>query len=123
MFRGLEPGLTQFESATYHLELGKAWIRLGELEQDALSLDTGIESVRQAMKGVDRAYQPIHWAILQGWLGQATVALEKLRRVPSGSLNDGLEAIQESLEVFRNVGASHYVGIAERNLAPAEGAS
>ena len=59
---------------------------------------------------------PLDWAATQNNLGNALRTLGE-REDGTERLEQAVAAYQGALEVFRKAGASHYVGIAEGNLA------
>ena len=62
---------------------------------------------------------PFRWAMLEDDLGNALQALGA-REKGTERLEESVAAYRAALDVLRPAGASHYAGIAERNLARAE---
>ena len=99
--------------------LGAALWRLGEREDGTERLEEAVTAYRAALGVRTRERVPLQWAITQNNLGTALQTL--------GAREDGTERLEQAvaayragLEVFQGAGASHYVGIAEANLARAE---
>jgi tetratricopeptide (TPR) repeat protein len=105
--------------ATTQNNLGNALSNLGEREDGTQRLREAVAAYRAALEVRTRERGPLDWATTQNNLG---TALETLGEREDGTemLEQAVAAYSAALEVFRPAGASHYVGMAERNLARAE---
>jgi tetratricopeptide (TPR) repeat protein len=102
-----------------HFQRGLAWMRLGQLKQDSVSIRKAVEAFEQALREVPRAHLPIDWARIQNRLAEATLALAEQQRttLSIAFLNDRIEPLRAALQVFRNTGSDYYAADTERHLA------
>jgi tetratricopeptide (TPR) repeat protein len=99
--------------------LGNALQTLGERESGTARLEEAVTAYRAALEERTRERVPLNWAMTQNNLG---TALQTLGERESGTvrLEEAVTAYRAALEVFEASSASHYVGVARKNLARAE---
>jgi len=99
--------------------LGNALTALGERESGTAHLQEAVTIYRGALVERTRDRVPLDWAMTQNNLG---TALETLGERESGTarLEEAVTAYRAALEVYETPGASHYIGVAQGNLARAE---
>ena len=113
--------------ATTQNNLGNALARLGERESGTARLEEAVAAYREALKERTRERVPLAWAATQNNLGNALSSLGERRAEkdkPSGCrlLTEAQVALAAALEEARNSGASHYVSMAQGNLARVDAA-
>ncbi len=99
--------------------LGNALLALGRREGGTARLEEAVSAYRLALEERRRERVPLDWATTQNNLGNALRMLGE-RQGGTARLEKAVSAYRLALEEFRKAGASHYVGIAEGNLAKAE---
>ena len=99
--------------------LGNAQLTVGEQLGDRKHLLSAMAAFREALKEYTRSALPLDWAATQNNLGSALRTLGERER-DSARLKEAVVAYQSALEEFRAAKASHYIDLAEKNLARAE---
>jgi tetratricopeptide (TPR) repeat protein len=99
--------------------LGAALGTLGAREDGTERLLQAVDACRAALEVWTRERVPLDWAWTQDNLGNALRTLGE-REDGTARLEQAGLAYRAALEVLRPAGATHYVGIAERNLARVE---
>jgi tetratricopeptide (TPR) repeat protein len=100
--------------------LGVVFQTLGNRQNSTERLYEAIAAYDEALVERTRDRVPFDWAITQNNRGNALRALGELE-TGTEHLEDAVQAYRVALEVFRHRGASHHIGMTERNLARAEG--
>ena len=111
--------------AVTQTNLGGALWRLGERESGTAKLEEAVAAFREALKEWTRERVPLEWAATQTNLGNALASLgerraEKDKASGCRLLAEAQGVLAAALEEARNSGASHYVSIAQGNLARAD---
>jgi len=96
--------------------LGNALRTLGERQSGTERLEEAVAAFREALKEWTRDRVPVQWASTQVNLGIVYIAF--FEKTGDAARRDTARShVEAALEVFRAANASHYIGMAEQQLA------
>ena len=102
--------------AMTQMNLGTALRILGERESDTARLKQAIAAYTEALKEYTRDRVPLDWAMTQGNLAGVEVAFFD-KRPDQSHLDRAAGYVRAAREVYVDAQASHYIDIADRQLA------